>query len=73
MIPTGLTDEDLLRLYPFINWREPIKVKLSSGNEGWSCRLCIAHYGLKDDDENAIGDLQAFDMHLANFHDLDPE
>lgn len=34
--------------FPWIKWREPIKLRDSRGRRRWGCRVCIARTGLKE-------------------------
>jgi hypothetical protein len=44
-----------MRRYPFIQWREPLAVRLlGDATEHYACRICIAIKGLKGADIGAL-------------------
>jgi hypothetical protein len=42
-----MTDEELARAHPEIEWRVPILIIHTNGAQGFACRFCIARHGFK--------------------------
>lgn len=64
--------ERLERQYPYIDWRNPVMVKLAEGGaERYGCRLCIAIYGLKGSQVVDLPpDEAAFRKHMKEVHQI---
>jgi len=64
--------ERLERQYPYIDWRNPVKVKLvEDGVERYGCRLCIAIYGLNGSQVTDLPmDDAAFRKHMREVHQI---
>jgi hypothetical protein len=49
----------LAERFPWIEWREPIRVTVSDNPGGpvhrWCCRICIARKGMRGEDLEAVG------------------
>lgn len=60
-----MADLELLeRQFPWIKWREPIRV-----NGRFACRICIARTGLKGTDVDALPkSLLVVESHIAREH-----
>jgi hypothetical protein len=57
--------------YPTINWREPVAVKwLGHGYEGnkFACRVCVAHFGLKDSSTHQWETRAEAEEHIKRVH-----
>jgi len=65
-----MTDLDFIKQYPSIEWSKPIEILTPKG-KGWSCRLCIAHKGLKaDETDRLFKNYGKFFQHLRDEHPL---
>lgn len=63
-----MTEDDLERTYPFIRWREPIRVNTPEAH-GLACRYCIALDGLSAEDvANLPQTSSELRAHLAVVH-----
>jgi len=64
-----VTDAELESLYPFIDWRTPMRVVVPSVNDGIVCRFCVAHYGFSAANiDRTMKTEEQFEAHLASFH-----
>lgn len=63
-------DKLMRRMFPSIQWDEPIKITVMGKNPLFCCRLCIANRGLKatDVDKQGFQTTEAFHQHYGETH-----
>lgn len=64
-----MSESDLERSFPWIDWTEPVLVSTFQGAHGFGCRYCIGMFGLKG---REVKDLpkteEEFNQHLSSKH-----
>jgi hypothetical protein len=45
-----IEEQRLEKLYPWIDWREPLPLRVSGWRSGYACRFCIALLGYRPAD-----------------------
>jgi len=69
---TGTTEDKLELTYPGLPWRYPLACRVSTGETGLGCRLCIAMHGIKAEEISDLPQTQdEFAAHMRQFHDRD--
>lgn len=66
-----MNEKDLQRLYPYIPWRQPVRVHLFGQKvQRYCCRICIARFGIKRRDIITFGfrTRRDFEQHLEDVH-----
>lgn len=62
----------LERLWPFIDWRAPIRMTTAWGSTDFACRMCIGLHGFNgrtpDDLEKHPKTREQYDQHMATRH-----
>jgi hypothetical protein len=53
--------------FPVINWREPIVVHWDD-RQAYSCRICIAEFGLKKESAHQWRDVDQVMAHIGEVH-----